>query len=255
MTLRARISGAGPDMVFLHGWALHGGVWRHIARELGGRYRVTLLDLPGHGRSGTLSGDYTLPRLAEVIAGALPRRCRLVGWSLGGMVALQLALGAAADIERLVLVDSTPQFVATEAWPFAIEAAVFDGFAAQLKRDYRATLQRFLALQVLTAEGGRATLSELKEQMTAMPPPDPHALEGGLDILRHASLVSRLAEVRVPVTLIQGERDTLVPASAARAMAQRLPRADLHLIEGAGHAPFISHPQAFLSILEEIDGA
>jgi len=255
MTLRVRISGAGPDVVLLHGWALNGGVWRHMAGELARRHRVTVIDLPGHGRSSMPPGDYTLPRLAEAVAAALPGRCRLVGWSLGGMVALQIALDTGPDIDRLVLVDSTPQFVANEAWPYGLEAAVLDGFAEQLKRDYRATIQRFLALQTLTAENARETLIALKEQMAEAPPPDPRALAGGLAILRHASLASRLGDIRAPVTVIQGERDTLVPAAAARAMAERLPRADLHLIKSAGHAPFLSHPRAFLALIEGLDGA
>jgi pimeloyl-[acyl-carrier protein] methyl ester esterase len=254
--LRARVSGEGPDLVLLHGWALNGGVWQQTARTLSTHYRVTLLDLPGHGHSAGLpEGGYTLPRLAEAVAAALPARCVLAGWSLGGMVALELALDFPARLERLVLIDSTPRFVADADWPDALGHAVLDGFAERLRQDYRATVGRFLALQVLNAEGARDTLASLRERMAEAPPPDPRALEGGLDILRHASLVPRLRELRVPLTIIHGARDTLVPVAAARALAARLPGSALHVIEGAGHAPFLSHPLSFEAIIEALPRA
>lgn len=251
MTVRARISGVGPDLVLLHGWALHGGVWRETAQDLSSVHRVTVLDLPGHGRSDMLKDEYTLPRLAEALAPAVPDQSIIAGWSLGGMVALQLALDFTQKISGLILIDSNPQFVADQNWPWGMEAAVLDKFAEQLKQDHAGTTNRFLALQVLMAEDARNTLARLKEHMATAPPPEEKALEGGLGVLRHASLVSRLKEIRLPVMIIHGEYDALVPLAAARAMRGKLPHADLHVIRCAGHAPFLSHRNEVVSLIRE----
>jgi pimeloyl-[acyl-carrier protein] methyl ester esterase len=255
MKLRARVSGTGPDIVLLHGWALHAGVWRDTAQGLSAHHRVTTLDLPGHGRSEMPDGGYTLPRLAEAVVSAVPRGCTLVGWSFGGLVGLQIALEFKGVVDRLVLVDSSPQFVASPKWPHGLRADVLDNFSRQLRQDYHGTISRFLALQVLDAEDARRTLERLREQMASAPAPDPRALEGGLAILRHASLAARLHEIKIPVTIVQGRRDTLVPAAAAEAMAQRLTDASVHVIRGAGHAPFLSHPDVFRSIIDASNDA
>ena len=250
-TPRSVHSGSGPTLVFLHGWGLHSGVWRGLAETLDARYRVTLLDLPGHGYCPMIAGDYTLAALATAVEGALPERSTLIGWSLGGLVALMLALERPDRIRRLILVGSSPRFTADADWPCAMQPEVLDAFAQQLQEDHAGTIRRFLALQALGSEDARRTLTQLKAEIAAAPTPDPRALAGGLAILRGTSLLPRLPEIRVPVTLIHGERDTLAPLAAAQETAARLPDARLHVIAGAGHAPFLSHADEFRRLLLE----
>lgn len=246
--------GTGEELVLLHGWGLHGGVWRDTAGALSQRARSTLVDLPGHGASPMPAGGYTLTALAAAVETVLPPRCTLVGWSLGGMVALELARSSPARVARLVLVASTPQFFADEHWPYALKDDVLEGFARELAGDYHGTVRRFLALQVMGTEHERRTLTRLRHQLSAAPP-QPQALAGGLEILRGATLLETLPALELPVALIHGERDRLVPPAAGTAAAGRLPQAELHVIPGAGHAPFLSHAEAFLEILTGfIDG-
>lgn len=251
--LHRYVSGSGPAQVFLHGWGLHGGVWRGIAESLAASREVTLLDLPGHGHSD-MTSDYTLESLAAEVERTLPAsRIDLVGWSLGGMVAIALALAAPARVRRLVLVGSSPRFVAGDDWRHAMSTDTLDAFAHQLREDHAATVSRFLALQVLGCPDARSTLARLKEALAAAPAPDPRALERGLAILRERSLLSRLSELSLPVTLIHGERDTIAPLAGAEETAARLPNARLHVIRGAGHAPFLSHAARFRELLEGTD--
>lgn len=236
-------------MIFLHGWGLHRGVWDDTLAALN-RTDALAIDLPGYGHSAALAEDYTLPALAAAMLRALPAEpATLVGWSLGGMVAMQLALDHPERVARLVLVGSSPQFVADDTWPHAMAAATLEDFAEQLLADHAGTIRRFLALQALGSEHGRDTLARLKAELAAAPPPDPRALAGGLRILRDATLLAQLAELAMPVTVIHGERDTLVPLAAARATVERLPRGELRVIAGAGHAPFLSHPVRFIEAL------
>lgn len=236
--------------MLLHGWGLHGGVWGNTIPALAADYRVHCVDLPGYGRSAPPPGAYTLQALAETVCGAVPAGASWVGWSLGGMVALCAAAGG-APIRRLGLVAANARFVAAPDWPHAVADEVLDAFIGQLSTDYRATLMRFLALQAKGSAQAREELRILREEVLSRGEPSLRALEGGLDILKTSDLREALARVRIPVLLINGVRDTLVPLAAAQAMAARFPAARVERIEGAGHAPFLSHADVFTTALRE----
>ena len=106
MTLYTETIGDGADVVLLHGWGLHGGLFAPLAAALSVRYRVTCIDLPGHGRSPFDPAFNDLAGLARAVDQVLPPACTLVGWSLGGTAAAQLAATACPKIGRLVLVPS-----------------------------------------------------------------------------------------------------------------------------------------------------
>lgn len=252
MSLHVEQFGLGPDLVLLHGWGLHSGVFAHLSDALAARHRVTLIDLPGHGRSSAMRGDLTLPGIAEQIAAVSPPRAAWLGWSLGGMIATYIALAVPARVERLIWVASSPRFVTAEHWPHAMEPAVLTGFAQALEHDYRATLERFLSLQVTsgTAEG-RETLRVLRALLLQQSPPDLTALHAGLAILQTADLRAQLPALACPLRIILGARDRLVPASVGAAVQQLIPTAHINVMTGAAHAPFLSHPREFLALLVE----
>lgn len=241
--------GSGTDLVLLHGWGLHGGLWGSVVEGLAAHYRLHLVDLPGHGRSPNLAGAYTLQRVAAVVTAAVPPGAHWLGWSLGGMVALQAALDGAA-ITRLLLVGAGPRFVQGDDWPDATPAALLGQFAEQLSVDYRTTLNRFLALQSQGSAEGRMELRTLRSALFAHGEPDPLALAGGLECLQQSDLRPRLGELRQPTLLIQGSHDTLFPLRAAEASVALMAHGQLAPIRGAGHAPFLSHPEAFLCAVE-----
>lgn len=249
--------GAAADIVLVHGWGLHGGVFEEVARDLsGGGWRVWRVDLPGHGRSplAVAGGDYRLAGLARAVARALEPRLAgpawWLGWSLGGLVALALALNSPAAVAGLVTVATTPRFVTGADWPWAVAPEVLAGFERDLAGDYRATLLRFLALQARGGDHAREDVRRLRERVFARGEPDPSALRGGLAILAETDLRARLEEIAAPVLAVGGERDTLVPPAAVTAFAQALPRAEASVIAGAGHAPFISDRPQFIATVK-----
>jgi pimeloyl-[acyl-carrier protein] methyl ester esterase len=241
--------GSGPDLVMLHGWGLHGGLFGPVIEPLAERFRLHLVDLPGHGRSTMLHGDYTLERVAAAAAAAVPVGAAWLGWSLGGRIALAAAIDGAA-ISRLILVGTNPCFTQQPGWPHAMPASELEQFAASLRDDYRATLQRFLAVQSRGSVSAREELRGLREELFAHGEPDPRALAGGLEILRGADLRPALHRIAQPTLVLHGARDTLAPLAAAEYTAAQLPHGHLGVIEGAGHAPFLSHPEQFLAAVE-----
>ncbi|MEN8169864.1 MAG: pimeloyl-ACP methyl ester esterase BioH [Pseudomonadota bacterium] len=250
MSLFIETTGRGPDLVMLHGWGLHGGLFRPLIDSLSKTLRLHLVELPGHGRSPMIDGDYTLSAIAKTIAKQVPKNANWLGWSLGGRVAIQ----AAADgvgIDKLILVGNNPCFVQQQGWPHAMPESELVQFADSLKNDYKQTLLRFIALQSRGSERGREELRELRSELFAHGDPDLKALAGGLEILRGADLRSLLPAVEQQTLVLHGNRDTLAPLAAAEFTATQLPHGELKVIEGAGHAPFISHPEPCIVAIEE----
>lgn len=240
----------GPRLVLVHGWGLHGGVWDEVAEALAAHYRVTVVDLPGHGRSPALATGFDLREVAAALADTVAEPAWWVGWSLGGMIATQLAHDHPAQCLGLSLVASNPRFVREADWPHAQPSAVLAQFAEALTQDYRATVQRFVAVQALTSPHAKEEMRRLRASIFAHGEPDPAALAGGLAILAGADLRETLRQLACPVQLIMGTHDTLAPAEAGRQLLATTPGLGLHVIAGAGHCPFMTHREQFIDLLE-----
>jgi pimeloyl-[acyl-carrier protein] methyl ester esterase len=119
-----------------------------------------------------------------------------------------------------------------------VDAQVFDQFAKQLQADVERTLVRFLSLQVKGAKHSGETLRRLRSELRKKPQPDSEALSAGLRFLQQADMRHVLAASELPLFWLLGERDTLVPAE----VRHEFPAIQSSIISGAGHAPFLSHP-------------
>jgi pimeloyl-[acyl-carrier protein] methyl ester esterase len=239
--------GQGPDLLLLHGWGLHGGVWDTLMPKLTLQLRVTRVDLPGHGRSRSIPMPHSLTELTLQTMAAVPPGAVVLGWSLGGLVALEAALRMPQRMRGLILANSTPRFVTAEDWPHAMPPEQLREFADGLGQDYQETLRRFLSLQVRGDESARASLRELRDALFAHGEPDTASLATGLEILKDSDLRSKLKNVSVPTLVVAGGYDRLTPAAASEYMAAHILGAKLEVLPNSAHAPFISHPDAFVS--------
>ena len=240
-------------LVLLHGWAMNLRVFDALAQALAPHFTVLAIDLPGHGRSAeapSLAHDgWTLERLAAAIAPALPRDSLLLGWSLGGQVALQLALDAPERVAALALVATTPRFVVGADWPHGIAASVLAHFARHLGGDYRDTVRDFLDLQVRGSRDAPAALATLQSALFSHGEAAPAVLARALEVLSRADLRARLGAIAVPALVLSGQHDRVTPPGAARALAAGLARGQHHEFARCGHAPFLSHEAGFAALL------
>ena len=232
------------DLVLVHGWGMNAAVWGTFADGLAGWFRLSLLELPGHGAHPFERAATSLEDWAEVCLDAAPASAIWLGWSLGAMVAIQAALIATQRIDRLILVGGTPRFVRGPDWSCAMAQETLGQFRDNLGGDSHATLARFLALQVRGAQGAAETLRALRRRLAAAASPQPEALEVGLDLLQWTDLRARLGELTCPSLWLLGERDTLVPSALAERLPEYISGGRIRSIPGAGHAPFLSHPEA-----------
>ncbi|HEB96380.1 MAG TPA: pimeloyl-[acyl-carrier protein] methyl ester esterase [Sedimenticola thiotaurini] len=229
---------------------MNSAVWAPLLEDLAPRFRITLLELPGHGDSGYDSSRPDLEAWTAACLAAAPARAHWLGWSLGGQIAQLAALQRPGRVDRLVLLASTPRFVQGDGWPHAMSENTLRQFAATLRRNHRQTLARFLALQVQGDESARETLRLLRRELAARPEPDDLALEHGLELLLTTDLRPRLAQLRRPSLWLLGQRDTLTPAAVAPELeALAIPHSRIRVIDGGAHALFLSHPAATLAQL------
>jgi pimeloyl-[acyl-carrier protein] methyl ester esterase len=239
---------AGTDLVLLHGWGMNAAVWDALPPDLAPGLVQHRIELPGHGESPFPAalgpGAGALWRWADACLDAAPPRAVWLGWSLGGLVALAAALRAPKRVRALILMTATPRFLQAHDWLPAVAEATLDEFHDGLVTDPPGTLMRFLALQVRGSESAQETLRTLRRGLAERPPPDPGALALGLELLRDEDLRGPLPDIRCPTLWLFGARDTLVPPAVGERVECLLAGSQIRVIEGAAHAPFLSHPDA-----------
>ncbi|MEB6381255.1 pimeloyl-ACP methyl ester esterase BioH [Leclercia adecarboxylata] len=230
-------------LVLLHGWGLNAEVWRCVSEELASQFTLHLVDLPGFGRSRDF-GAMPLEAMAEQVLAQAPEQAIWLGWSLGGLVASQIALTHPGRVQALVTVASSPCFSARHDWP-GIKPEVLAGFQQQLSDDFQRTVERFLALQTMGTETARQDARTLKTTVLSLPMPEVEVLNGGLEILKTTDLRAPLASLSLPHLRLYGALDGLVPRKVVPLLDALWPQSESQTVAKAAHAPFISHPEAF----------
>lgn len=259
-----------PPVVFIHGLGSAGYLeWRFTLPALARAHRVFAPDLPGFGRSEKPVGDYGIPLFARVVEEYVRRRrlkAVLVGASMGGRVALEVALRRPEMVRKLVLVNSLgvvrPRF--KPFYPLMLVPRVGEGMLSLIREalhrlppdQVRRYAHRYMGVYGdIHRVMDDSYLSGLREM---------HAADGYSQayvstvraLARPESyeatpLMSRLGSTSLPVLLIWGARDRLLPLARARQAHGLLPSARLEVIEEAGHSPQAERPEQFNHILED----
>lgn len=233
----------GPiNWVFIHGWGSDNRLWDNLREHLTGSHFA--IDLPGFGEAEEYLPSSLDDYLVDIEV-SLPRNCILVGWSLGGMIATQLAARSDGKsshsigrVVGLITFASNPCFVVREGWPAAMSRKTFVQFQQSFEIQPNKVWARFCGLQVQGAENPKLLLEKLKQQK----PPKPVSMSAwmqGLCWLNEMDNRQALHELVVPHFHILGVGDALVPESAASAIAE-LGQAEVRLIGASGHCPHLT---------------
>jgi pimeloyl-[acyl-carrier protein] methyl ester esterase len=233
---------------------MNSAVWRQCLQQLPPWVNPVCVDLPGYGECTDVDAT-TLDDYVEHVAQHINRPAVLVGWSLGGLVSLQLAQRYPQKVAALFQVATNPRFVQTVDWQTAIEASVFEQFAVSLEIDMSKTIRRFLALQVRGTNVSMQTVRQLQHAIDERGLPKRAALFTGLKMLADTDLTAAVEDLDCAVSWLLGDKDALVPVELAAALKTMSSTADIQIISGAGHAPFVSHPVDFVNaLLNTADG-
>nr|WP_239537522.1 pimeloyl-ACP methyl ester esterase BioH [Dyella mobilis] len=227
----------------IHGWAMHGGIFAPLVDVLREHCTMYLVDLPGHGFSRGCSLPLEPRACARAIAEATPPATWL-GWSLGGLVALRGAWDLPEQVRGLAMLCATPRFVSAEDWPYGRDASLVQQLATDLETDYHATIERFLALEVMGSPDPRADMRRLRSEVFSRGEPDLRVLQEGIRVLDQTDLRDALPQLKPHASWWSaGRLDRLVHPDAMQASAA-VCDGEFHVVAHAGHAPFLSHPEA-----------
>jgi pimeloyl-ACP methyl ester carboxylesterase len=255
-------AGSGPVLLLIHGIAGNFENWREVIEPLARRHTVVAPDLPGHGGSAPGAGDYSLGALAsglrDLLAALGHERATLVGHSLGGGIAMQFSYQFPEITERLVLVSSGglgPEVSAILRAAALPGAALFISATAALGSTVGTKVARGLALVGLrpttdVAEVARGYVSLVdRERRTAFLATLRGVIgTGGQRV--HAGDRLYLTE-GIPVLIIWGARDTIIPVQHGKEAHEAMPGSRLEVFEQVGHLPQLEAPGRFIAVLEQ----
>lgn len=238
---------AGPVLVLIHGSNASLHTWEPWVAELGDSYRIISMDLPGHGLTGRVPGDdYSRAGMAAFVVEVMDmlrvERFAIAGNSMGGGVAAQLALTHPERVSALILVDSAGIPVARDEddVPLAFRIA---------RTPVLSKIMSFILPRSLVEEGVRKVFvdqSKVTDEMVSRYF-DLSLHEGNREATRirfagyaaqnEEVFAARLAEIAMPTLILWGDKDGLIPVSAAHEFKVRIPHADLVIYENVGHVP------------------
>jgi len=250
--------GSGRPVVFLHGWATHGGFFRFQEPLAGPDRRLIALDLPGHGAARAEGRPVVFADLAPAVSTWLDDAgldgVVLVGWSMGASVAFDLiARFGPARIAGLVVIDMTARILDAPGWTHGLAGGLTPAQVERASAAMRANWPRQAerVVERLFAPGRRTDTPDLAGFVEAIAAADGAAMAALWSTLAVTDFRSALPRIDRPALVVSGAESRLYRPDVGPALAQGLPRGRHVAIDGTGHAPQIEAPTAFNRVLAE----
>ena len=236
MNINVTIHGTGKPLVLFHGWGFDHQIWYPLLPILSAKYQLFLVDLPGFGLTPLMEWEPFKTKLLK----QLPSNFAVGGWSMGGLFATRLAIEEPKRVSHMMSIASSPCFMREPKWP-GVEVEIFKRFYQDLSIHPTTTLQQFMTLQLQ----GQPIPSSILEQT-----PTVSGLQAGLKLLLNWDLRQDLTQLRIPALYMFGRLDAITPRTTMAIMQKIYPHFDYHVFPKAAHAPFLSHQEQFINVLE-----
>ena len=244
------------DVFLIHGWMMNRLCWREFVAQFKDRYRLTTVDLPGHGDS--LSCGYSFARSEQLLDGLLeaaPANAVWVGWSLGGLLAQLANRQTAACIDAIVSITMGARYVAGRHgdWPYGVNRVLFRAVRQLFSIAPEQAVRQLVERQTLGSEHQQHTRAILGS--LASMPWDRSELKAGLELLNTADARDTVQRSDTPILFVGGERDLVVNCKSLKQSSQLSAHGAYCEILGAGHAPFLSHRRECHRIISDFINA
>ncbi len=230
--------GLGPDLVLLHGWAFNISVWEALLPELTQHYTVHLVDLPGHGQSANTIMPENIDDCIDQLIQVLPEAAHYIGWSLGGLLAQQIAIRYPDKTISLLLIASTPRFLADEQWP-GVSKDFFNSFYKLVESDASKALKQFALLCLSERKLQKRFYSQIIEMVSQV---NQENLLNGLKLLAENDLRTTINKIQCDKLYLVCENDPLTPPN--NLLNQKK-------ISAVGHVPMITATKEILKAMRD----
>ena len=235
------LGGRGEPLLMIHGWGVNSEIWISLVDELKFFASVYVVYLPGMGGSSSIS-PYTLDNLAKEIKANVPiKKCSILGWSLGGQVAMNLAIRMPEFVEKLILMSTTPCFVEKKDWSYGVNKQFFSNFEMEAKQNLNNTLMKFFLIQTRDIDDSKNVMRFLKNEFIEIRDENKSGMQLALNVLKETDLRNEVQKIDKPTLIIAGDKDRLTSSKASIWLYEKIKGATLKEIKGANHMPFISH--------------
>ncbi len=237
------LGGRGEPLLMIHGWGVNSEIWTSLVDELKLFVKVYVVDLPGMGGSKLIS-PYTLDNIAKDIKANMPiKKCNILGWSLGGQVAMYLAIKMPEFVEKLILMSTTPCFVEKIDWPYGVNKQIFLNFEKGAKKNLNDTLMKFFLIQTRGINDSKKMMRFLKKEFIELRDENKSGMESALNVLKETNLRNEVKKIDKHTLIITGDKDRLTSTKASVWLNEIIKRSTLKEIKGANHIPFLSHKE------------
>ncbi|MDH4226423.1 MAG: alpha/beta hydrolase [Deltaproteobacteria bacterium] len=240
---------ADVKKILVHGWATDARVWDGVKNSMDGAATLTL---PSHESKAAAAWDSpTLaPALAALTKAAGASPAIGIGWSLGAKVLMKAAADGLINLKALILIAPTPSFVKREGFEFAQSRALTRRMRVDMQKDPAATLKRFYRLNFTPEEMETNAAKTFIEKYETSGGFDYNGVTNALTALMETDLKDDAAKINVPTLLIHGSADEVVPLEASVWLHKKIKNSTHVIIEGAGHAPFLTEEETFIGAIK-----
>ncbi|MBU0708421.1 alpha/beta hydrolase [Patescibacteria group bacterium] len=234
-------TGAGPNLLFLHGWSLSGAVFSPLTEKLHDRFTVWAIDLPGFGQSdpppGPWGNEEYISFLNSFFKSKALEKAVVAGHSFGGALAAMFAHRYPAKVTKLILIDTAGtrktklKLIAYRAIASLGKTIFSFPYLKNMKQAARDNFYRYAVKETDYLNSG--------------------SLEGTFKKIINRDLNEIYPQIKIPTLIIWGENDKVTPLKEGLKIQQLIPDSQLKIIENAGHHVFLEKPEQFCKILLE----
>jgi len=247
MNLACRREGQGAAVLLLHGVGGDSSNWDAVAARLSRRFEVIRMDLRGHGGSGRITGPTGVEDFAQDAVRVLDAenisRCSVAGFSLGGVIALAVALQFPERVEKLALIGTPCGRSAEESSRAAQRIEL-------LKQHGTAAIAEANRERWFTEEFQKAHPDVVEARVAQVKRSDPASYLHAFTVFSTTDFADRLSELAVPTLIVTGEHDLAATPRMARLMHERIAHSELHVVPSLRHSLLIEAPDRVASLLE-----
>ncbi len=228
-------------LLFIPGWGTTKTIWNYQLKYFRQSYRTLAISL----EAGCMKAH--TEHLLEIIKKSKLSSINLVGWSMGGMIAINFAFQYPEYVKKLVLVSAPAKFVASKDYDAGISHAVMQSFINKFRKSPVRMLSNFVSLVLKNADFKKEDLNLIKQSSRMS---DKNTTLQNLLLLRDCDLRDKLNSIKVPTLIIHGKMDMVCPYACADYLHSKIKNSVLHTFERAGHVPFITKHEEFNNLLD-----